>query len=107
MAIVISFLGVGMVAIPTGIISAGFVESYTRLKHDISDKEELPLRVMSCILKEDHPWMNRRVEEIILPPQTVIVSLVREGNEVPVKADTLLLEGDTIILGDESFIGIL
>ena len=31
MAIVISFLGVGMVAIPTGIISAGFVENYTKL----------------------------------------------------------------------------
>lgn len=32
-AIVISFLGVGMVAIPTGIISAGFVEQYTKLKY--------------------------------------------------------------------------
>ena len=30
MAIIISFLGVGVVAIPTGIISAGFVEQYTR-----------------------------------------------------------------------------
>ena len=32
MAIVIAFLGVGMVAIPTGIISAGFVEHYSRIK---------------------------------------------------------------------------
>lgn len=30
--IFIAFLGVGMVAIPTGIISAGFVEQYSRLK---------------------------------------------------------------------------
>ena len=30
MAIVIAFLGVGVVAIPTGIISAGFVEQYTK-----------------------------------------------------------------------------
>ena len=30
MAVVISFLGVGAVAIPTGIISAGFVEQYSR-----------------------------------------------------------------------------
>ena len=30
MAIFISFLGVGAVAIPTGIISAGFVEQYTK-----------------------------------------------------------------------------
>ena len=32
MAIIISFLGVGVVAIPTGIISAGFVEQYTELQ---------------------------------------------------------------------------
>ena len=30
--ILITFLGVGMVAIPTGIISAGFVDQYSRLK---------------------------------------------------------------------------
>ena len=30
MAIIITFLGVGVVAIPTGIISAGFVEQYTK-----------------------------------------------------------------------------
>ena len=32
-SIVITFLGVGMVAIPTGIISAGFVDQYSRLKY--------------------------------------------------------------------------
>ncbi len=32
-AIIIAFLGVGAVAIPTGIISAGFVEQYTKLSH--------------------------------------------------------------------------
>jgi len=32
-SIVITFLGVGMVAIPTGIISAEFVDQYSRLKY--------------------------------------------------------------------------
>ena len=32
LAIIIAFLGVGMVAIPTGIISAGFVEEYNKAK---------------------------------------------------------------------------
>lgn len=36
MAICIAYLGVGAVAIPTGIISAGFVEQYQR-KSSISD----------------------------------------------------------------------
>ena len=38
MAIVISFLGVGAVAIPTGIISAGFVEQYTQLQNQAKSR---------------------------------------------------------------------
>lgn len=34
MAVVITFLGVGGVAIPTGIISAGFVENYTEMQRN-------------------------------------------------------------------------
>ena len=36
MAIIITFLGVGVVAIPTGIISAGFVEQYTKKENSTS-----------------------------------------------------------------------
>ncbi len=43
-AIIISFLGVLMVAIPTGIISAGFVEEYTRIRENRdSRKANLPV----------------------------------------------------------------
>ena len=40
MAICIAYLGVGAVAIPTGIISAGFVEQYQR-KSSISDAKSI------------------------------------------------------------------
>ena len=101
MAIVISFLGVGMVAIPTGIISAGFVESYTRLHRSNTDSKNLSSGVFSCIVEADHPWNNRMVSEITLPPGSVIASVVRNGDEIPVNEDTVLLEDDMIILADE------
>ena len=47
MAICIAYLGVGVVAIPTGIISAGFVEQYQR-KSNISD-----LKDMDLVLRDD------------------------------------------------------
>lgn len=42
-SIFITFLGVGMVAIPTGIISAGFVDQYTRIKRisEYADEDEV------------------------------------------------------------------
>ena len=43
MAILISILGVGVVAIPTGIISAGFVEHYNRIQQEAAKRSvELP-----------------------------------------------------------------
>ena len=39
MAIIITFLGVGGVAIPTGIISAGFVEQYTELSNNTDESD--------------------------------------------------------------------
>ena len=43
MAICIAYLGVGVVAIPTGIISAGFVEQYQR-KSNISDLKDMDIK---------------------------------------------------------------
>ena len=40
LGIVTAYLGVGMVAIPTGIISAGFVEQYNRIKRSDEEKKE-------------------------------------------------------------------
>lgn len=43
MAICIAYLRVGVVAIPTGIISAGFVEQYQR-KSNISDLKDMNIK---------------------------------------------------------------
>lgn len=43
MAICIAYLGVGIVAIPTGIINAGFVEQYQR-KSNISDLKDMDIK---------------------------------------------------------------
>lgn len=43
MAICIAYLGVGVVAIPTGIISAGFVEQYQR-KSNISAPKDMDIK---------------------------------------------------------------
>ena len=75
MAIIMSFLGVGLVAIPTGIISAGFVEQYTRMKplDQISDGNDL--RFIMISLEENHPWVNKMISEIAIPAYIATASL--------------------------------
>ena len=50
MAICIAYLRVGVVAIPTGIISAGFVEQYQR-KSNISDLKDMDIKENSLMLQ--------------------------------------------------------
>lgn len=50
-AIVTAFLGVGLVAIPTGIISAGFVEEYTKIKgghKQMTSNSEMSINCSNC-----------------------------------------------------------
>ena len=99
MAIVMSFLGVGLVAIPTGIISAGFVEQYTSMKplDQISDGKDLNFIMIS--LEEKHPWVNKKIEDISIPPELIIVTIVRDKDIIIPSGEKVLLEGDEVVLG--------
>ncbi|MBO5998290.1 MAG: ion transporter [Lachnospiraceae bacterium] len=61
LAVIISFLGVGLVAVPTGIISAGFVENYTRAA-GTARNGEIPLVQIQVGI--DSAWNGKKVSEI-------------------------------------------
>jgi len=56
-----------MVAIPTGIFSAGFVEQYTKLKMLAYHSEEHELKFVTSVLTEDHVYNGKMVREIVFP----------------------------------------
>lgn len=97
LAIVISFLGVGLVAIPTGIISAAFVEQYSNVKNGghINDKLD---NFMTPTLNENHPWIGMKVKELILPPQMELINIFRDGKPVEFKDSTRLRENDELLI---------
>ena len=49
-------------------------------------------------IPKEHTWCNRKIKDIILPPQTLIVLLKRNGENIIPNGDTLLLPEDTLIL---------
>ncbi len=98
--IIITFLGVGMVAIPTGILSAGFVEQYTRLKSLSDYSLETDIRFIRLEVQgEDHPWRNQRVMDIQLPPGLILAVIQRDEEVVVPRGDTVLRDGDQLVLG--------
>ncbi len=97
MAIVITFLGVGMVAIPTGIISAGFVEQYTKLKIIGSHYEEKNIKFVTSVVTQEHPWNNDMVKNAVFPPQLILVIIIRSDDVIVPRGDTLIQAEDKLI----------
>ena len=102
LSICITFLGVGMVAIPTGIISAGFVDQYSRLKKISEYAREEDVHFIKVNLKRQDSWVGKSIMELKLP-HGMIVAMIRRGREniVP-RGDVILKVNDTLILGAES-----
>ena len=102
-SIVITFLGVGMVAIPTGIISAGFVDQYSRIKRisDYGDEEDLnfiKIHMESC-----DKWIGQTVKEISFPRGVVVAAIQRAEKIIVPRGNTKILEGDVVVIGAEPF----
>ena len=100
MAICIAYLGVGAVAIPTGIISAGFVEQYQR-KSRISNLKDADIKEIAEIFV-DRRFAGKTVEEIEEAQQVTIFLVLRDDLSVLPQKDTILKLNDIIIIRGEN-----
>ncbi len=98
LAIFTSFLGVGMVAIPTGIISAGFVEQYTLVKESLTDTVDDEFECIITDIGMNHKWLGKAVREVVLPKNQNLVMIVRDEDYIIPRHDTLLRDGDKLVI---------
>lgn len=97
--IVITFLGVGMVAIPTGIISAGFVDQYSSIKKRLEIGYQEDIHFIKIRLEKDDKWVGKRIADLELP-KGVIVAIIKRGEKHLVPRGAVVLEvNDRIVLG--------
>ena len=101
--IFIAFLGVGMVAIPTGIISAGFVDQYSRLKRIGEYGQEEDVHFIRIRLDKHDDWTDHRIADLHLPQRIIIAVIQRDHRILVPKGDTVLKAGDVMVIGAESF----
>ena len=60
--------------------------------------EELPIQFLSLSVQAPHPWIGHKVREIELLPKLLLVLVVREGQRIVPTGETLLQEGDEVVL---------
>lgn len=90
-SIIITFLGVGMVAIPTSILSAGFVEQYSLIKKSTDYLMEKELKFIKLIITKDHNWNEKKVCELNIPRGLILAAVLRNG-------ETLIKSGDIVFV---------
>lgn len=60
--------------------------------------EEMPVQFIRFCIPSTHPWSHRLIRDIILPPDTLVVLLRRNGRNIVPNGRTRLLTNDELIL---------
>ena len=99
LGVLISFLGVFAVALPTGIISAGFVEQYQEMKAaERSGSADLDMPTHNVMVDIDSRWIGKSSQELEDEFGLMLV-LVRRGSSVVKPTETYHVEvGDMLVL---------
>ena len=101
--IFISFLGVGMVAIPTGIISAGFVNQYTNIKRRAEYGHEVDMNFIKVHVERSDQWVGKRVADLDMPAGIIIAVIKRKEEIIIPRGDVIIQANDVIVLGAEIY----
>ncbi len=96
MGVIITFLGVGAVAIPTGILSAGFVEHYSRLQRSV-DAAQYKNSAAVILADRDSPYVDRSIREIEEMNTVCVTALIR-GELVIIPEDSARVEEGDVLL---------
>lgn len=60
--------------------------------------DEVPIQYIQLKMKEGHPWVGKKIKDIPLPPDTLLVLLKRDGENIVPNGQIRLLEKDLLIL---------
>ena len=101
--IFITFLGVGMVAIPTGIISAGFVDQYSRIKRMSEYGQETDVHFIKIHLTARDPWVKKSIAQLHLPERVIVAVVLRNHRALVPRGNLVLRVDDIMVLAAESF----
>ncbi|MBR0051799.1 MAG: ion transporter, partial [Firmicutes bacterium] len=93
MGIIIAFLGVGAVAIPTGIISAGFVERYTEMQASSDPRD---LNIQTVYIDFDSKWIGMTAKEIEEQFGVSILVVRRGMSKILPTEDFRIMRGDAL-----------
>ncbi|MBQ7612110.1 MAG: ion transporter [Spirochaetaceae bacterium] len=102
-SILLTFTGVLLVAIPTGILSAGFVEEYTRMKRTADYIDESKMSFIRVCLKKGDDWIGKTVDTLQFPHDMVLAAIQSENQTIVPYKEYEFKEKDVILFAAAPF----
>lgn len=103
MAICIAFLGVGVVAVPTGIISAGFVEQYTKKEHSDTQFHDIE-KVGEILIEEGNELIHMTVEDVFDEYSIQILLIIRKDMTIIATPAVRIEQHDILVINSDKLI---
>jgi len=60
--------------------------------------EEIPVQYMDLNIPEGHAWAGQAVRDILFPPDSLLVLVIRDGEQLIPRGKTVILAGDKLVL---------
>ena len=102
LGIIITFLGVGLVAIPTGIISAGFIAEYQNAKKIEDIEKQEAIHFIEVEMRDNDHWVGKMIKDVGMPHGTIIAIIQRGDDTIVPRGDVVIEVGDKLIICAES-----
>lgn len=68
---------------------------------DYSEEDDVDF--IRLAIKDKHPWAGQRVKNLLLPPDCLLVMIIRHGETLAPRGDTEICAGDVIVLSALSY----
>lgn len=66
-------------------------------------EEETEIQFIRLRIGKDHPWNNFKLKNITLPPDVIVLVIMRGKERIIPNGDTLLISGDVLVLAAPGF----
>lgn len=65
--------------------------------------EEVPVQFIKLNVTENHTWVEKAIKEVVLPPETILVLILRDGKRIVPRGNTEIKANDEIVLCAQAF----
>ena len=80
------------------------IDDSTIVLHTFNDyPDEIPIRFIQVTQPEEHPWNGREIKDLVLPPETILVLILREAKRIIPRGGTVIQHGDILVLAAQMF----